>query len=105
MIRIIDDLGAPAAVVAVDQLTLEMAPDWNNWAAYGMTAIGYAGAFLNKGGNFIKNVGVSSLPLTARAIRDQIKGGVTSHAGHRVSFRPSGIRQTVVPEMRDVRVS
>jgi len=74
-IKMVEDLGAPGLVTAVDLLTLEAAPDWNEWAAYGMTAAGYLGGWLRFGGDFVKNIGIASLPLTARHIRDRVKGG------------------------------
>lgn len=64
MIRIVDDVGAPAVVTIIDLVTQASAPTWNSWANYGMTAIGYGAAFLNYGGDFVKNIGIASLPKT-----------------------------------------
>ena len=65
-IKIVNDIGAPVAVVAVDMLTEKMAPQYNEYAAYGLTALGYGMAWFNKGGDFVKNVGIASFPLTVR---------------------------------------
>ena len=108
-IRMVEDLGAPIAVTAVDLITLEVAPDWNEWSSYIMAAGGYVAGFLGFGGPFVKNIGVASLALAARNIRDRVKGGAARRVGSsRLAFRPAahaGIRQTVVPEFEDVRVS
>ncbi len=112
-IRIVDDVVSPVIVSAVDVVTLEYAPNWNEWATYGMLAGGYIASALNFGGNMVKNIGIASLPLAVRSVRDRIKGGVSgSVSSRRLSFRPSavsklssGIRQTVVPEFENVKVS
>jgi hypothetical protein len=77
MIRIVEDVGAPATVIAVDMITLELAPQANEWVAYGLTALGYLGAMFRFGGEYVKNIGVASLPLTARHLRDRIKTPMT----------------------------
>ena len=109
-IKLSEDVGAPITVIAVDMITAEVAPNWNEWVAYIMTALGYVGAGMGFGGNYVKNLGVASLPLTARNIRDRVRGGVGRKvAGGRLAFRPTAnpgsIRQTTVPEFEDVRVS
>lgn len=87
-IKMVEDVGAPVAVTAVDLITLEVAPDWNEWASYLMAVGGYVGGFLNFGGNFVKQIGVASLPLAARSIRDRIKGGASQRTPkERVKFR------------------
>jgi len=82
-IKIVEDVGAPLTVTAVDILTTEMAPDWNEYAAYILTGLGYVTAFMNvrTGGEFLKNVGIASLPLTARHIYERVKGGTTRRVG------------------------
>jgi hypothetical protein len=113
MIKVVPDVVAPGVVTAVDLLTLEYKPTWNEGLCYGLTALGYIVGGLNlvKGGmgDFVTNLGVSSLPLTARHIRDRVKGGAAARpvgASH-YAFRssPSPIRQTVVPEYEGVRLS
>jgi len=83
MIRLVEDVGAPVAVAAIDILTSEMAPDYNEMASYIMTGAGYLGGFFLKGttGDFMTRMGAASLPLTARAIRERIKQPVTRRAG------------------------
>ena len=109
-IKMVEDFGAPIAVTAIDLITEEVAPDYNQYAAYAMTAIGYIGAFLGYGGDFVKQVGVASLPLSARSIRDLIKGKAAASNGEvtkRINFRPGGgsIQQTVFDDYANVRVS
>jgi len=112
--NLVEDLGSPAVVTLVDQITLEAAPEYNEWAAYGLTAIGYIGGWLGFGGGFVKNLGVASLPLTVRHIRERMAGGTSRRAmsparpmTYRVpaASRARGIHQTTVPEFEDIRVS
>jgi len=103
MIKIIEDVGAPAVVTAIDMLTLEMAPDYNEIASYVMTGVGYVAGGLGLGGrsmqDFLTKVGIASLPLTARAIRERVKSPVSQRAGaSRLALRPvasSGIAHPV----------
>lgn len=89
-IRMVEDLGAPIAVTAVDLITLETAPDWNEWASYLMAAGGYVGGFMGFGGPFVKQIGVASLPLAARNIRERMRGGASKKvAERRMNFRPA----------------
>lgn len=108
-IRMIEDVGAPVAVVAVDLITLETMPDWNEWASYLMAIGGYVGGFLGFGGPFVKNIGVASLPLAARNIRERMRGGATRKASSRLTFHsasnPGPIRQSVFPEYEEARIS
>jgi hypothetical protein len=110
-IKLIPHIAAPAVVTVADLLTLEYKPTWNEGVDYALTAIGYlvGGLGLVKGGmgDFVTNLGVSSLPLTARHIRDRVKGGAAARpvgASH-YAFRSSPIRQTVVPEFEAVKLS
>lgn len=90
------DLFAPGAVVAVDLITLEVAPEHNKLASYIMTGIGYGTAMLGIGGRtagpFLKNMGIASLPLTARNIYEYVKaqGGASrrSTSASRMALRP-----------------
>lgn len=85
-IRMVPDVGAPLAVAGIDILTKETIPGWNNWVVYGMTGLGYLAGYVGWGGDFIKQMGVSSLPLTAEKIYERVRGGaVTSSA--RLAFR------------------
>ena len=80
-INMIEDLGAPAAVAVVNIVTKEVAPDWNEWAHYIMTAAGYACGLLGVGGGFLKNLGVASLSGTVDHIYIRVKaasGGIPS---------------------------
>ena len=103
-IRVKEDVVAPLVVTAVDLVSEEVIPEYNQYLSYAMTGLGYLGAWLNFGGSMVKQIGVASLPLTARNIRDLVKGGGVSR---RVSFRPirNPIRQTAFDEFSNVRVS
>ncbi|MFA5401491.1 MAG: hypothetical protein WC359_13660 [Dehalococcoidia bacterium] len=107
--KVVNDLGAPAAVVAVDLITEKFAPDWNEWATYLMAIGGYAGALLNFGGDFVKNMGIAAFPAAAHNVYNRFAAGTSRKASSRLAFRPAaqytGIRQTVVPEYSDVKMS
>jgi hypothetical protein len=111
MIKIVEDVGAPALVVAADIATLEMAPDWNEYISYILTGVGYVTAFMDirTGGEFLKNVGIASLPLTARHIYNRVKGAPTSRrataGAGRMALRPtpvSSISRSYNPEFEKV---
>lgn len=113
-IRLVEDVGAPALATAIDMLTLEMAPDYNEIASYVMTGAGYLAGFFLKGkiADFMTNMGVASLPLTCRAIRERVKQPVAQRAGaSRMAFRrtsanpggnPGGVSRTYQPEFEPV---
>lgn len=74
-IKMVPDLGAPVAVVAVDLITETVAEGkWNEWAAYILAAGGYVSAFMGFGGDFMKNVGIASFPWAAKKIYDRVRG-------------------------------
>jgi len=109
-IKPVDDFVAPGVVTLVNEVTLRQAPEYNEYACYGLTAIGYIAGGLGYGGNFVKNLGVASLPLSIHHLltRLGVEKGVSRQ---RMAYRPahassySPIRQTTVPEFEDVRVS
>lgn len=79
-IKIVADVGAPLAVVAVDQITKQYAPTYNEYASYGMAVAGYVMGALGYGGDFMKNLGIASLPWAVDKLATRIKGqtgGVT----------------------------
>ena len=67
-IRLVPDVGAPLAVVAVDLITETYAPQANEITAYVLAAGSYVAAGMNKGGDFVKNVGIASFPWAAKKI-------------------------------------
>lgn len=87
-VRLVEDLGSPAAVAVVNIVTKEVAPDWNEWAHYLLTAGGYLGGFLRFGGDFVKNLGIASLSGSTGHIYDRVRGGVTKKTMP-VHFRPA----------------
>ncbi len=85
-----DDLGAPLAVTAVNIIGRKSIPQYHDWLVYGMTALGYGMAYFNKGGDFMKNVGIASLPLTADKLYSRItSGSVSSRVAGRVQRYPA----------------
>ncbi|MDD5060779.1 MAG: hypothetical protein PHN44_00665 [Candidatus Marinimicrobia bacterium] len=99
MIRLVEDIGAPVAVTVVDMVTQTTVPQWNSWANYAMTVLGYAGAYLNMGGDFVKNVGVASLPKSLSQIYATVMApaAVSRSVGYRMS-------QTQVPGFGGVKL-
>lgn len=93
-IRIVEDVGAPVGVVAVDLITETAAPGWNEWIAYIMAAGGYLGAFTGWGGPFLKNVGIASLPWAAKKLYTRIKGAPVSS---RLAFKSSAVSRYPAP--------
>lgn len=76
-LNLVADLGAPATVIAADLLTEKFQPNANEWVAYALTAVGYIGGVMGMGGDYVKNLGVASLPLTARHIANRVPGFMT----------------------------
>ena len=81
MLKLVEDVGAPVAVIAADMLTDSMAPKYNEWVNYGLTVLGYVGAVMDFGGGFVKNLGISAAPLSARALKARFsKTGTSARA-------------------------
>jgi len=112
-IKILPDVGAPAAVGVVNIVMDKYAPTYKDWVTLGLTGVGYivAGMNLVRGdmGDFIKNLAVASLPGTMNwAYNKVVVGGAGARVtGQRMALRPASqaIRQTTVPEMATVRIS
>lgn len=118
MIKIVTDVVAPAAVTGIDIATLELAPDWNEYASYIVAGGAYlvAGLGLVRGnaGDFIRNMGIAALPLAARNIYARVKQPVTpipSRVGSRLALKrtsanpggnAAGIGRTYQPEFEGV---
>ena len=94
-IRLVEDVGAPVAVVGIDLITETAAPAWNEWIAYIMAAGGYLGAFMGWGGPFMKNVGIASLPWAAKKLYTRVKGAPVTSS--RLAFRSSGVSRYPAP--------
>ncbi len=88
-INMVPDIGSPLTVVAVDLVAESFIPAQAEWADYAMTIGGYLAAFMGWGGDYIKNIGVASAPLTARKIYDRVRGAapVSRIAKNRVRER------------------
>ncbi len=103
MIRVVPDVAAPLTVAAVNIGTRAIFPVQHDWFVYGMTVAGYVAAWMGWGGDYIKNIGVSSLPLTADKIYDRFSGSPVSKrlSMSRVSRYPAPARET---ELQGVRL-
>jgi hypothetical protein len=84
-LKLLPDLGAPLAVTAVDLATEAMVPNYNEWIVYGLTVLGYVGGWLGWGGEFMKNVGIASLPLAAKKVYSRVRGA--TGASSRLTMR------------------
>lgn len=94
-INAVNDLGAPVLVTAVD-LTIEtVAPDYSKYATGIMAVGGYLGAYFNYGGDFVKNVGIASLPAFAKNIYDWARAGTTAGRA-RGATRPMKFQRSTV---------
>jgi len=70
---LINDLGAPIAVTAI-QLGVETAkPEWEEYASYVVAAGSGVAFYMGYGGDFVKNMMVASIPWAARNIYDRVK--------------------------------
>jgi len=93
-INFLPDFGAPLTVVAVDLVAESFAPTWTKWIDGAMTAGGYLGGYLGFGGDFVKNIGIASLPITARNIYEWARSGIGG-TSRRLAFQPAGVSQRV----------
>lgn len=96
-IKIVPDLGAPVAVTAVDLMLEQFAPDYSKWATGIMALGGYVGSYLNFGGDFVKNVGIASLPAFAKNVYDYFTSGSTTRAANSVQFRRAPVSRFPAP--------
>lgn len=94
-IRVVSDVGAPLAVAAVNIASRSSIPDYHDYIVYGMTGLGYIAAWMGWGGDFVKQMAVSSLPLTADKIYERVTGGVGASrlALRKVSRYPAPARE------------
>lgn len=72
MIRVVSDIGAPLAVSAVNIVGRTTMPQYHDYLVYGMSALGLVAGYMNWGGDFVKQMGVSSLPLTVDKIYERV---------------------------------
>lgn len=79
-IKWVNDLGAPLAVTAIDIATETMSPKWNEYLAYILAVGGYVAAGMGWGGDFVKNVGISSVDWAGKKLYARMRGGVSSHS-------------------------
>lgn len=92
-IRLMEDLGAPLAVTVVDLATEAMIPaageegvNWNEMLSYVLAVGGYAAAWMRFGGDFMKNVGIASMPWAAKSVYRRFmkkESGVTRRLAYR----------------------
>lgn len=87
----VNDLGAPLAVTAVDLVVETTAPDWAEWAAYGMAGVGWVATAMNWAGDFTKNFAIAATPGAARQLYERVRGatGVSSRVSRRMSRWPA----------------
>ena len=98
-IRMMPDVVAPLAVTGVNIVSRTSIPEYHDYIVYAMTAAGYLGGWMGWGGDFLKQMGVSSLPLTADKLYERMGGGATRRAPSRnLSFRRSSVGRTYQPE-------
>lgn len=90
-IQLVNDVIPPVAVAAVDIVMKQTMPTYADYAVYGMTALGYIGAFLNWGGDFVKNVGIAAAPMALEKLYAMVVTPAASRVGgaRSVTFNPS----------------
>ena len=71
----VNDLGAPLAVTAIDLVVESTAPDWDEWAAYGVAGLSWLATAMGWArGDFVKNVAISSTPWAAKKLYQRVRG-------------------------------
>lgn len=96
-IRMIPDVGAPLIVTGVNIVARQSLPEWHDYVVYAMTAAGYIGGWMGWGGDLLKQIGVSSLPLTADKIYERVRGGAP--AARRPAFRRAPVSRYPAPAL------
>jgi len=91
-IKLVPDVGAPLAVAAVDIVMDTTAPQFSEWARYGMAGLGYVAGWMGWGGDGLKNVGIAALPMAVKSIYNRVRG-VQGMA--RSVRRPVSVRQPI----------
>ena len=84
-IKMVPDLAAPLTTTVINIAGRTIMPQWHDWLVYGMTVAGYVGGYMNWGGDYLKQIGVSSLPLTADKLYERVRGGAVT--GQRMAMR------------------
>lgn len=76
MIKLIDDIAGPIGVGILDMVLVAKKPTWNRSAAIASAAVGLIGGGVmrfGKGGNFLKQWGVASVPWAMQSIYAMVK--------------------------------
>ena len=97
-IKMVPDVAAPLTVAAVNIVGRTTMPEWHDWLVYGMSIAGYVGGWMNWGGDYLKQIGVASLPLTADKLYERVRG--VPIVGQRLAMRKvagRGVSQTYSP--------
>lgn len=108
-IKLVSDVGAPAAVFAADWATSAYdekaeagATKLNRPVGIALALAGYAGALFGWGGDFVKNIGIASFDWAANSvvgyIRERSATPVTRRAETRIPVhsRPSAQRPSTI---------
>jgi hypothetical protein len=101
---IMDDFGAPALVAVADVMTAEKFPKYNEWAAYGLAAIGQFSGYIPfvPKTQFVKNMGIAATPWAMKMLYSRVKAMTTKTSGaSRMARYPS---TPTVPEYAHVRL-
>jgi hypothetical protein len=98
----VPDVAAPLTVSAVNIVSRTTMPEWHDMIVYAMTALGYGADLLRFGGDYMKNIGVSSLPLTVDKLYERIKGQPVTRPAQAVRRVAQPIRRSYQPEFETV---
>jgi hypothetical protein len=84
----VNDLGAPLAVTGVDLIVASTAPEYDEWAAYGLCG----GAWLANTmgwarGDFVKNVAIAATPWAAKKLYERVRSAMGTPTASRVTAR------------------
>lgn len=85
-IKIVNDVVAPLTVTAIDLGVESIAPNRNELASYILVAGAYLAASMGRGGDFVKNMGIASMPWAAKNIYNRARG-ISAQVSRRLSVR------------------
>jgi len=102
-IKLLPDVGSPLAVAAMDIVMDATAPQYGEWARYGMAGLGYVGGWMGWGGDALKNVGIAALPLAVKSLYNRVRGGVARQVRQPLKVRDR-VTQHQTPGYEDVGI-
>ena len=104
MIKLVEDVVVPGAVVAADLVSEAMMPKYNEWLAYILFGGGYIASAMGLGGDVTKNAGIASADWAIKALKARLTTKSGSSAMAYRASRPAAMSSiaTTKPEFGNV---